>query len=182
MDSSLTSPLLTGSLRPGPDPAITCHELAALIELALARGTRSIAVGSGRTPAALAAAATITRTWRACGGTVADTVTWPETAASWLRQARRFAAAPAGLWVMTGPETGWAQMTRRLLWSTSWRPDRTLATAALARPATLALIGADRLRGMTGADAGGAVWRITEDGTIAVTGPVTPAPSAPETA
>ncbi|GLF98837.1 hypothetical protein [Streptomyces yaizuensis] len=173
MDSP-NSPLPARPPQPGPDPAITRQELAALIQLALAQGARDIAVGSGRTPAALAAAEAIIRTWRACGGTVADTVTWPETAASWLRQARRFAAAPADLWVMTGPGAGWAQMTRRLLWSTPWRPDRTLATAAIGRPDTLALVGADRLRGMTGAGTNGATWRITEDGAIAATGPGVP--------
>jgi hypothetical protein len=164
----LTSPLLTRPPEPGPDPTITCPELSALIALATARGAQRIAVGSGRTTAALAAADAITRAWRARGGTVTDTVTWPETAASWLRQARRFADAPPDLWVMTGPEVGWAQMTRRLLWSTTWRPEHTLATTAIARPSVLALVGARRLSGLTGASANGTVWTVTDDGDVRV--------------
>ncbi|MFE2721513.1 hypothetical protein [Kitasatospora sp. NPDC059327] len=173
---SLTGPLPARAARPGPgpDPTITCHELAAVVSLALARGARSIAVGSGRTPAALAGAEALARAWQACGGQVTDTLTWPESAASWLRQARRFAAAPADLWVMTGPATGWAQMTRRLLRSTPWRPDRTLATAAVGHPATLALVGIHHLHGLAGADANGATWTATDDGTGAATGPGTP--------
>ncbi|MFF1785161.1 hypothetical protein ACFVX9_01695 [Kitasatospora sp. NPDC058243] len=167
----LTSPLLTDPPPPGPDLAVTDTEVTVLVALAQARGARSIAVGSGRTPAALAGADAITRAWQAAGGVVAATTTWPETAASWLCQARHFADAPADVWVMTGPEVGWAQVARRLLWSTSWRPDRTLATAAIGRPATLALVGARQLRGLTGADANGATWTVTDDGGLTVTGP-----------
>ncbi|MFJ8230300.1 hypothetical protein ACIQ9E_10155 [Streptomyces sp. NPDC094448] len=169
----MTSPLLADPPRPGPDRAVTGTEVAALVELARARGARSIAVGSGRTPAALAAADAITRAWHTAGGVVAATTTWPETAASWLCQARRFADAPADVWVMTGPEAGWAQVARRLLWSTSWRPDRTLATAAVGRPATLALVGARRLRGLAGTGADGALWTVTDDGSLVITGPGT---------
>ncbi|WP_245766941.1 ABC transporter substrate-binding protein [Streptomyces colonosanans] len=151
-----TSPLLAQPPPLGRDLAVTDTEVAALVGLATARGARSIAVGSGRTPAALAAADAITQAWQAAGGVVAATTTWPETAASWLCQARRFADAPADVWVMTGPEVGWAQVARWLLWSTSWRPDRTLATAAIGRPAALALVGAQQLRGLTGAGANGA--------------------------
>ncbi|MFE4538762.1 hypothetical protein ACFRKB_27445 [Streptomyces scopuliridis] len=170
----LTSPLLVDPPRPGPDLTVTDTEAAALAGLAAARGARSIAVGSGRTPAALAAADAITRAWRAAGGVVVTTTTWPEIAASWLCQARRFADAPADVWVMTGPEVGWAQVARRLLWSTSWRPDRTLATAAIGRPATLALVGAQQLRGLTGTGANGDTWTVTGDGGLAVTGPRAP--------
>ena len=166
---TLTSPLLARPPRLGPDTAVTDLEVAALIALATARGARVIAVGSGRTPAALAASDAITHAWRAAGGTVAATVTWPETAASWLRQAQRFAEAPADLWVMTGPETGWAQMTRRLLWSTPWNPARTLATAAIGRQSALALVGARHLPGLSGAGADGTSWTVADDGQITVT-------------
>jgi hypothetical protein len=70
------------------------------------------------------AAGGFARRFQATGGIIICTVTWPESAASWLRQAARFAAADPDLWVMAGPATGWAQMTRRLLWSTPWRPQR----------------------------------------------------------
>lgn len=167
--NTLTSPLLARPPHLGPDAPATDLEVAALVALAAGRGARSIAVGSGRTSPALAAADAITQAWRADGGSVTVAVTWPETAASWLRQARRFADAPADLWVMTGPETGWAQMTRRLLWSTPWRPERTLATGAIGRPATLALVGAYQLRGLAGACANGAIWTVTDDGDIEFT-------------
>ena len=167
--NALTSPLLP---RPpvlgGGDPAVTAQEVAAIVELARARRAVAVTVGSGRTRNALAAAEAIAAAWQAAGGRLAAAVTWPESAASWLRQAARFTAADTDLWVMTGPEVGWAQMTRRLLWSTLWRPERTLATAAVGRPATLALVGAHHLRGLSGAAADGSVWTVTADGRLAV--------------
>jgi hypothetical protein len=90
------------------------------------------------------------------------TITWPETAASWLRQATRFAAADPDLWVMAGPATGWAQMTRRLLWSTSWRPDRTLAFASLGTAPVISLVGAHNLPGLTGATTDGSTWQVSD--------------------
>ena len=43
--------------------------------------------------AATAAASAFARRWEDQGRIVLDVVTWPEEAASWLRQATRFAAA-----------------------------------------------------------------------------------------
>ncbi|MEY9932464.1 hypothetical protein ABH926_007115 [Catenulispora sp. GP43] len=166
---TVTSPLLAWPPQLGPEPGVTELEVSALVELARARGARAIAVGSGRTPAALAAADAIADAWQAVGGTVAAMVSWPETAASWLRQAQRFAEAPADLWVVTGPETGWAQMTRRLLWSTAWRAERTLATAAVGRPSALALVGTHHLRGLSGAAADGTGWSVAGDGRVVLT-------------
>src|SRR5262249_4136645 len=105
--------------------------LSRMTELALSRGAQAIAIGRGNSPAARRATAGFARRWEATGGIIIGTVTWPESAASWLRQATRFAAADPDLWVMAGPATGWAQMTRRLLWSTPWRPERTIAFAAI---------------------------------------------------
>jgi len=89
----------------------TDAELRRMTELALSRGARAIAIGRGRSPVAARAAAGFARRFQATGGSVSCTVTWPESAASWLRQATRFAAADPDLWVMAGPATGWAQMT-----------------------------------------------------------------------
>ena len=61
---------------------------------------------------------------------------------------------------MAGPATGWAQMTRRLLWSTPWRPERTLAFAAIGAPDVLGLVGADNLPGLAGATADGGSWQV----------------------
>jgi len=118
---------------PGCDPAGRgpgAAELSRMTELALRRGARSVAIGRGRSAAAAAAVTAFARRWEASGATVLLVVTWPEEAASWLRQAARFAAADPDLWIVAGAPRGWAQMTRRLLWSTPWQPGRTLAFAS----------------------------------------------------
>jgi len=156
------SPLLTpGQSGPGPDTEATAAELDRMAQLALGRGARTVAFGRGNSPATASAIDNFTRRWEAAGGIVICTVTWPESAASWLRQATRFAAADPDLWVMAGPATGWAQMTRRLLWSTPWRPERTLAFAALGTREVISLVGAHNLPGLTGPTAAGGTWHIT---------------------
>ncbi len=140
----------------------TDAELTRLTELALGRGARAIALGRGNSPAATTAITSFARCWEAAGGTIICVVTWPESAASWLRQATRFAAADPDLWVMAGPAAGWAQMTRRLLWSTPWRPEHTLAFAALGTPDVISLVGPHNLSGLTGATADGGTWQIRD--------------------
>jgi len=142
-------------------------ELRRLTELALRRGARSVAVGGGRSAAAAAAVTAFTRRWESGGGTVLAVVTWPEEAASWLRQATRFADAEPDLWVMAGPPRGWAQMTRRLLWSTAWQPGRTITFAALGTQRAIGLVGAHNLHGLAGATAVGGTWTVC-NGTIHV--------------
>jgi hypothetical protein len=142
----------------GPEP--TDAEMSRMTELALCRGARRIAVGRGRPAATARAVAAFTRRWEASGGTVLDVVTWPEEAASWLRQATRFAAADPDLWVMAGAPLGWAQMTRRLLWSTPWQPGRTLAFANLGIQHAIELVGAHNLQGLAGATSDGGTWTI----------------------
>ncbi|MEV7010787.1 hypothetical protein [Streptosporangium sp. NPDC051022] len=156
----------------GPaDPAATDAEVAALVALARARGARTLAIGSGRTVGARASARLIASAWDRVGGATVATITWPETGASWLRQATRFAAAGPDLWVMAGPVTGWAQMTRRLLWSTPWSPARTLATAGIGDPGALALVGLADLDGLAGADADGTSWLVAHDRLVRLTRP-----------
>jgi sugar phosphate isomerase/epimerase len=157
---SLTGPLLTAPPPHDADLAATDAELATIIELARNRGAQDIVIGSGRTPHAGATARAIEAAWDRVGGRTLDTITWPETAASWLRHASRFAASHPDLWVMVGPATGWAQMTRRLLWSTDWTPAHTLATAAIGDPRTLALVGLHNLDGLAGASADGTSWLV----------------------
>ena len=105
-----------------------------------------------------------------------DVVTWPEQAASWLRQATRFAAADPDLWVMAGAPVGWAQMTRRLLWSTSWEPGRTIAFAALGTSHAIGLVGAGNLPGLAGATADGGTWTV-RDGQLHSAAPAAEDPS-----
>jgi len=81
----------------------TGAELRRMTELALSRGARAIAIGRGRSPVAARAAAGFARRFQATGGSIVCAVTWPESAASWLRQATRFATADPDLWVMAGP-------------------------------------------------------------------------------
>ncbi|MEV5712467.1 hypothetical protein AB0L41_01150 [Amycolatopsis mediterranei] len=121
---------------------MTSLELAALLGL-LGRA-RHIVIGtdsSSRTDGEQIAAA-----W---GGMVLATVTWPETAASWLRQARRFAAPEPDAWVVSATPAGWAGMARRLLLSTSWSPHRTVTTSVLE---------GFPLPGLRGARADGTTW------------------------
>ncbi|MYQ82393.1 hypothetical protein GTY51_01750 [Streptomyces sp. SID4936] len=141
----------------------TDAEVAALVRLAHGRQAHTIMIGSGRTPRARETARLVESAWDRAGGVALGTITWPETGASWLRHASRFAAADPDLWVMAGPATGWAQMTRRLLWSTPWRPERTLATAAVGDPRTLALVGLINLNGLVGATAHGTTWLVEDD-------------------
>jgi hypothetical protein len=156
-----SSPLLpTGLPRDVAGSGPTGAELRRVTELALRRGARSVAVGHGRSAAAAAAVTEFARRWEAGGGTVLIVVTWPEEAASWLRQATRLAAADPDLWIMAGPPRGWAQMTRRLLWSTPWQPGRTLAFAALGTQRAIGLVGAHNLHGLAGATADGGTWTV----------------------
>jgi len=157
------SPLLPpGAAGPLAEIEATDAELTRLTELALGRGARTVAIGSGNSPAATRAAGGFARRFQAAGGTIIGTVTWPESAASWLRQATRFAAAEPNLWVMAGPATGWAQMTRRLLWSTPWRPERTIAFAAIGTRRVIDLVGAYNLPGLAGATADGGTWQVSD--------------------
>jgi hypothetical protein len=165
---TLTSPLLARPVTHDSDLIATEAEVKALLRLARTRGARDITIGAGRTARSVETARAVGSAWNRSGGQTLGTVTWAETGASWLRPASRFAAAEPDLWIMTGPATGWAQMTRRLLWSTRWRPDRTLATAGIGDPRTLGLVGLDNLDGLAGANADGASWRVTDGALIRV--------------
>jgi hypothetical protein len=123
---------------------MTPAELEAL--LGLIGPARHIVIGTATDPASRADGARIASAW---GGLVLATVTWPETAASWLRQARRFAAPEPDIWVVSATPAGWAGMTKRLQMSTSWSPHRTFLTAALAD---------FRLPGVRGVRADGSTW------------------------
>ncbi|MFE5097235.1 hypothetical protein ACFRCI_44835 [Streptomyces sp. NPDC056638] len=166
---ALTSPLLKAAASYDADLTATDAEVATIIRIARDRRARSIVIGSGRTPHALATSRLIKSAWDRIGGGTLDVITWPETGASWLRHASRFAAVNPDLWVMVGPATGWAQMTRRLLWSTPWSPARTLATAGIGDPRTLALVGLTNLDGLAGASADGASWLVAHDSLVHLT-------------
>jgi hypothetical protein len=162
---TLSPRLPTGPARDMAGAGPTGAELGRVTELALGRGARSVAIGRGRSAAAAAAVTEFARHWEAGGGTVLTVVTWPEEAASWLRQATRLAAADPDLWIMAGSPRGWAQVTRRLLWSTPWPPGRTLAFAPLGTQHAIGLVGAHNLHGLAGATADGGTWTVS-NGTL----------------
>jgi hypothetical protein len=125
--------------------------------LALVRAWRPrievVVVGHGRGAGRLARA--FVEAWE---GMVLAVVDWPEEAASWLRQARRFAAGAPDAWVVAGAAPGWAGMSERLRISTDWDPRRTYGFASTAQAASLARPGT--LEGMRGADRNGQPWQI----------------------
>jgi hypothetical protein len=156
---------LTAALPPAiPDAEATDVEVRHMIDMCRARGARILTLGHGRTPPASRTASRIARHWEAAGGVVATVVSWPQTAASWLRHADRFTAAEPDLWIMTGPAAGWIQMARRLLWSTPWQPARTLATADIGVPAVIDLVGAENVAGLAGATMRGGTWTVADGG------------------
>jgi hypothetical protein len=144
-------------------------ELDRMLQLTLQKNARSVVIGHGRSPVTARAVREFARRWEAAGRTLLCAVTWPEEAASWLRQATRFADANPDLWVMAGPQGGWAQMTRRLLWSTSWEPERTIAFAGIGTGQAIGLVGAINVPGLTGATADGGTWAV-RDGHLRVAG------------
>ncbi|MFF2953433.1 hypothetical protein ACFVVU_19040 [Kitasatospora sp. NPDC057965] len=150
-----------GPATPWPEPH-TAAELDAVLGL-LAPGA-AVVIGHGRDEASVAAARAFARVLaerrRACGGSVLDVVDWPEEAASWLRQARRFTAPAPDAWVVAAGPRGWAGMSRRLRRSTDWDPARTVGFATTGSALALALAGPGTLDGLRGATADGRTWQV----------------------
>ncbi|WP_433443086.1 hypothetical protein [Nonomuraea sp. CA-141351] len=162
--STSRSPLVHAPARTPHRPAAhTTAELDALVTMLATRRPRveTITIGHARDAASVAAAEHLASTWQARGGHVLTVVHWPETAASWLRHARRFAAGEPDAWVVAGAPLGWAQMARRLRHSTGWDPARTFAFASVGTPETVALAAPGTLDGLRGATAAGGTWRVT---------------------
>lgn len=125
--------------------------ITAGIQVLREAGAEVLTIGHGRDAAARNLALAFGEAWEAGCGQILAIVDWPEEAASWLRQAQRFAAGPPDVWLVVSPALGWEQMRRRLLASTVWDPDRTfsMASGSSARPV---LSGPER-PGMRGASA-----------------------------
>ncbi|WP_042398303.1 hypothetical protein [Streptacidiphilus carbonis] len=145
--------------RPGPH---TDAELTALVHLLTLQHSRTetVAVGHSRDEASRRAADAFATAWAARGGRILTMVTWPETAASWLRPATRLTAGLPDAWVVAAAPLGFAQLTRRLRHSTAWDPARTFAFASLKDPRLPALAGAETLNGLRGATADGGTWDV----------------------
>ncbi|MFI0816009.1 ABC transporter substrate-binding protein [Streptomyces sp. NPDC021098] len=146
---------------PTPAPH-TAPELDALMGLLTSgkRRVETVAIGHSRDTASRAAAEAFEAAWKAGGGKVLARVDWPESAASWLRPARRLTAEEPGAWVMAAAPVGFAQLARRLRHSTDWDPARTVAFAALRDSRLPALAGPETLHGLRGATADGGTWEV----------------------
>ncbi|MCS0637807.1 ABC transporter substrate-binding protein [Streptomyces sp. LP05-1] len=146
---------------PAPVPH-TRAELDSIVRQLVAHRPRveAVAVGHGRAAASVAAAGAFTAAWEARGGTVLAVVDWPETAASWLRPARRLTAGAPDAWVIAAAPYGFVQLARRLRHSTDWDPARTWAFGALSDSRLPALAGPGVLHGLRGAAPDGAPWEV----------------------
>ncbi|MFD7500744.1 hypothetical protein [Streptomyces sp. NPDC059850] len=131
--------------------------------MASAKGrVQTVAIGHSRDTASRAAAEAFAAAWQARDGRVLATVDWPESAASWLRPARRLTAGEPDAWVMAAAPLGFVQLARRLRHSTDWGPARTVAFAALRDSRLPALTGPDTLHGLRGATAEGGTWAVRD--------------------
>ncbi|MGW2330315.1 ABC transporter substrate-binding protein [Streptomyces sp. NPDC001700] len=166
---------------PSPDPH-TGPELSALLGLLVAAKGRveTVAIGHSRDTASRSAAEAFAAAWQARDGRVLATVDWPESAASWLRPARRLTAGEPDAWVMAAAPLGFVQLARRLRHSTDWDPARTVAFAALRDSRLPALTGPDTLHGLRGATAEGGTWAVRDRWvtSYAPTGPSAPSKSS----
>ncbi|AHH99901.1 hypothetical protein [Kutzneria albida] len=81
-----------------------------------------VAVGHSRDAASRALVTDFLARWP---GEVLVVVSWPERAASWLRQARRLAAGQPDAWVVASTVDSWWHVRRRLCEQPGWDPART---------------------------------------------------------
>lgn len=102
---------------------------------------RTVVLGHSRDTPSRATITEFAERWQELGGIVLDTVDWPEEAASWLRQARRFTAGAPDAWAVAARPAGWAGMRRRLRLSTDWDPDRTFLLGDAEGPRCLRVTG-----------------------------------------
>lgn len=137
-------------------------ELTALLGLLHAMRPRpvSVVIGTAADAVSRTNGTRLAEAWES-HGVVLDTVTWPETAASWLRHARRFAGPAPDAWIVTATPAGWVGMGRRLAYSTGWSARRTVGIAALAHPTLITAGGAATFDGLRGTHTDGRTWEIT---------------------
>jgi hypothetical protein len=127
--------------------------------LRLVRGLRPgvVNVGHGRDDTSITRVAAFAEAWTETGGTVGAIVSWPASAASWLRQARQL-SADADTWVVADTPTGWAGIGPRLAETGLWRADRTVAFPGLDDPSLARLAGPAATEGLHGASTDGGTW------------------------
>lgn len=137
-------------------------ELTAVLQLtaALRPAATLVNVGHGRGPGARARAAAFVAAWTARGGEIGAVVSWPATAASWLRPASRMVAGPPDAWVVADRPDGWRGIGPRLLATGSWRADRTVGFAGLGAPDLPLVAGRAATDGLRGATVDGRMWWV----------------------
>ncbi|WP_105970500.1 ABC transporter substrate-binding protein [Streptomyces geranii] len=147
---------------PPPPVPPTPAELTALLGLLTMPRARiaTVVTGHSRDTASVSAAEAFRAAWEARGGTVLADVDWPESAASWLRPARRLAAPAPDAWVIAAAPPGFVQLARRLRHSTDWDPSRTYAFGSLSDSRVPALAGPGTLHGLRGATPDGGTWTV----------------------
>ncbi|WP_051343372.1 hypothetical protein [Pseudonocardia spinosispora] len=90
-------------------------------------------IGHGRDPESVARAETLGRAWSDRGGVVGRIVSWPATAASWLRPASRL-AGDADAWLIADRPDGWRDIAPRLAATDSWDAARTVLWLTALQP------------------------------------------------
>ncbi len=90
-----------------------------------------VGVGHARDPESSALAAAFVDAWTDRGGEVTAVVSWPDEAASWLRQARALTAGAPDAWLIAGPIASLRRVCDRLSTSTDWDPARTVVLATV---------------------------------------------------
>jgi hypothetical protein len=138
-------------------PAQLQRELDAVVHLV--RGLRPgvVNVGHSRDDISIARVDAFIEAWAETGGTVGAIVSWPTSAASWLRQARQLSAG-ADTWVIADTPTGWAGIGPRLADTGLWRADRTVAFPGLDDVTLTRLVGPAATEGLRGASTDGGTW------------------------
>lgn len=156
------SPLITRPIADVPTQVMTGAEERAVLQLLTRLRPRplTVVIGAARDARSLDAAKRLDAAWHKQGGVVLETVTWPEQAASWLRQAQRFTHPEPDAWIVSGMLPGFVQLGRRLTLSTEWDPARTVATASLAHESLIAYGGIGTFDHLRGAHRDGSTWEI----------------------
>lgn len=139
-------------------------ELAAVLQLTAAPRPAAVLVnvGHARDPGSRARAAAFVAAWTARGGEIGAVVSWPATAASWLRPASRLVAGPPDGWVVADYPDGWRGIGPRLVATGRWRADRTVAFAGLGTPDLPLAAGRCATDGLRGATGDGRSWSILD--------------------
>ncbi|MFI9404374.1 hypothetical protein [Nocardia sp. NPDC052316] len=150
--------LMPTGAAPPPHTEAELARLLATVRQGLRHGT-TVTIGHSRDADSADAADAFAAAWREYGHVTA-VVDWPEDAASWLRQARRLTAGAPDGWVIAASAEGFAQLSRRLVYSTDWTARRTFAFGSLADPRCVALAGVGVLDGLRGATSDGKGWVV----------------------